>query len=547
MTLAQLLSLTNILDEEWVANTWSTVAQAFGKWHAENPPLVAAANQPLDLREYRLDSSGQLLPPILYKGSTTPQFDTDSPLVFLAHPNDEEAPSADVYMLGSAMYAMLTGRSPSPESMALQSARHFNPMLTQEVDQVLARCVSPNQGHRYANANELSQELKKQVEILRKRKRLVRQPTNLGQDLRSLLGIFLIVMALLLLSIVGGLFFGYVMPAMYIPTPTPEPTRIPTRVAPPEPSITPTIPPLPTPTPEPTATPKMGEMTDKSRAIIHQVQRKKPTEETDKKERLQAYVSVLDENNNPILNLQDYQFEVSQDDVPLNCQVLPVRQAHSPLLAQIVIDVSGSMEGEPLAKAQWGAKLFVAMGDPQIGDQFGLIAFSTDVQVLSELTTDTALISQLIDQLYPIQHTSLNDALFESSIRMAPLNGRRVVVLLSDGKDNNSQHSLEESLSLLRTYGVPVYAIGLQSEQFDDAALIRLANQTFGIYLYAPTPEQLLGAYQQVSAQIDNQYSVDCEPAIPLDTAQHQLRIRVTDSARTIETQRTYQLEPAQP
>jgi len=128
------------------------------------------------------------------------------------------------------------------------------------------------------------------------------------------------------------------------------------------------------------------------------------------------------------------------------------------------------------------------------------------------------------------QLTPLYDALYRSADRLEGLEGRRVIVLLSDGRDQaltdnepGSLHLYEEALEKAHRSEVAVYTIGLgphldsemdlRHERSLKEILDMLARTTGGRSYYPERPGQLSGVYRQIAADLKAQYALGYTPA----------------------------------
>jgi uncharacterized protein YegL len=170
----------------------------------------------------------------------------------------------------------------------------------------------------------------------------------------------------------------------------------------------------------------------------------------------------------------------------------------NPLSAALVVDCSGSMINEPLNAAKIAAKSFVRNMDG-IADEAALFGFASQVHLLQSLTNIKASLNNAIDSLGGGEMTALWDAAYAAVQHLAvnAANENKVVVLLSDGGDNQSNCYVDNVISAARADSVRIYTIGL-GYACNGALLDTCAKLTGGVYLYAPTPAQLDSVYGQV-------------------------------------------------
>jgi Ca-activated chloride channel family protein len=144
------------------------------------------------------------------------------------------------------------------------------------------------------------------------------------------------------------------------------------------------------------------------------------------------------------------------------------------------------------------------------GSKVAVIAFGSDVDRLTDFTTDRARIQQAVDALKPDGATRFYDAVAEGLKLLEREPGRRVVLALTDGEDTFSQGAtLESVIASGGRLGLPVYTLGLGSEEeIESGDLRRLASSTRGQYYSARNADDLRGIYEQIAERIRSGYSM---------------------------------------
>lgn len=177
----------------------------------------------------------------------------------------------------------------------------------------------------------------------------------------------------------------------------------------------------------------------------------------------------------------------------------------------LVIDRSGSMYGTKMAAAKNAATQFVEL--MQNGDKSGLVSFAYSAVVDYPLTTiDATVKSELqaeIGSLYASGNTAIGQGLqlaqSELSLRGDPTHPH-AIVLLSDGQENVSPY-VSAVLPDIVDAGTVVHTIGLGTD-VDEALMLDIASQTGGTYHFAPTGDDLVDIYNQISAAVSGQQTV---------------------------------------
>lgn len=256
-----------------------------------------------------------------------------------------------------------------------------------------------------------------------------------------------------------------------------------------------------------------------------------------------AYLRVVDAAGNPIKDLAGSDVRILDDGRPVGGYTLAhFSQAPAPICAALVIDYSGSMEGAPLTAAKAGARAFLGLLGPK--DQVEVIGFNDKPQLLHGWSTDRQAAIQALDTLPAKDRTALWDALWLAGSDLAGSSGRKVVVVLTDGADNRSQHTKEQVIEQARRTGLSVFVIGLRSSEYDGAALQSLVQAVGGRYAEANNPGELEEYYRQTAGAIRNEYRLAITLSRRPDGGAHHLRIEV-GGPQPLVAEQSYQ-DPAQ-
>jgi VWFA-related protein len=255
-------------------------------------------------------------------------------------------------------------------------------------------------------------------------------------------------------------------------------------------------------------------------------------------------VTVRDANGVPVPDLDAAAFEINEDRAPEArpiVEVEPVVNRDLPTGLVLVMDVSGSMAGQPLADAKTAALALVEQLGPQ--DEVAFLAFA-DVVDLDEInparehppTTDRAVLTALINGLEAAGGTPLYDALYKS-VRWAEEAelGHRAVILLTDGVDEGPGSlvaSAETPIQEATRNNVPVFTIALGNE-IDRGYLERVARTTGGFYQETPDSAELPQLFLNVLDYLQQQYVITYESGLPGDGETHRVQVAVNVGDRT--------------
>jgi Ca-activated chloride channel homolog len=262
------------------------------------------------------------------------------------------------------------------------------------------------------------------------------------------------------------------------------------------------------------------------------------------------FATVLDSENRLVPDLAQADFEVFDNDKPQ-----PITVFHSenlPITAVVMLDTSGSMTMTiDLLKA--AAEQFLIRLLPE--DKANVGAFNDKIEMGSGFTSDRdKLITEVKDLDYG-NGTRLFDAINESLDALHDVEGRRVVLVFTDGDDTSSRVGRGTVLDRARADEVMIYAIGLQSEYFDgvrnvrskpDSGLRRLADETGGGYFELKKTADLGPTFSRVAQELHSQYVLGFEPK-QLDGKVHKLAVKMKQPGMTARARRSYVATAGQP
>ncbi len=219
----------------------------------------------------------------------------------------------------------------------------------------------------------------------------------------------------------------------------------------------------------------------------------------------------------------------------------PVDEVVTPLTDQVIsvmlaVDTSGSMDGDPLAQAKVAAiqLLDVLPADARVG----VIGFSDDATLVSAFTTERDASRAALNDLAAGGGTSLYDAVVLAAEQVRASDADRTAILvLSDGADSGetgSDASLEEAATAAADSGADVYAVSLQTDDSDPAALSSLVEPSDGRVVQAAEPDALAAAYLDLGQRIVNQYEVVFVSTTAEATATYTIGVAGTDAATEV-------------
>ncbi len=227
------------------------------------------------------------------------------------------------------------------------------------------------------------------------------------------------------------------------------------------------------------------------------------------------FVNVTDAHGAIVGALTRDDFAIAEDNRPQKISVFE-RQSELPLNLTLAIDTSASTFKDRSIE-QEAAKHFVhALLREQ--DQMSLLEFDTFVTELAPFTNKEAQIDRGLDRIRGEGGTALYDAIYLGSQRLGPKQGRKVLVLVSDGGDTVNGTSYAQALEQALRNEVMIYSIidvpieaSAGRDLGGEHALITLAEQTGGKSFYAEAGG-LSKAFSQVSDDLRTQYLIGYYP-----------------------------------
>lgn len=217
-----------------------------------------------------------------------------------------------------------------------------------------------------------------------------------------------------------------------------------------------------------------------------------------------------------ITDNEDRFVEIGADDLTViedgvEQKVDTFQEAVSPVSVVLALDASGSMK-KAAAEAQDAARRFVQALRPE--DQLATVQFADKSEVVHELSKDRQLSLSAIDKYQAKGGTALYDALCDSMIRLKQVEGRRVVVVVTDGRDEDnpgtgpgSAQSFEDVLRYVKETDAVVYAIGM-GEKVDRDRLEKLATASGGQAYFPEDASQLDEPYRRVVEHLRRRWLV---------------------------------------
>jgi Ca-activated chloride channel family protein len=247
--------------------------------------------------------------------------------------------------------------------------------------------------------------------------------------------------------------------------------------------------------------------------------------------------SVFDERGRLVTDLSADDIRVLDDQsaVPRIRQF--TRADDLPVQVGLLLDVSDSVQ-KTIAREKLAATAFAERVLRQEADRAFLMAFGRDVQLSQDATSDPATLKQAVLRIRQLGHTTnLYDSVFYSCLnQFSKSDGgaatQRILLLLSDGEDTGSFHSMADAIALAQRREIQIYALSVHPGRKyapGDATLRRLAEETGGQLYLAGSEKDFPAIFATMERQMRTQYYVSFPPQRPTPGF-HDLRIETTSN-----------------
>jgi VWFA-related protein len=240
--------------------------------------------------------------------------------------------------------------------------------------------------------------------------------------------------------------------------------------------------------------------------------------------------SVTDRHGRAIPGMRDTDFSVYENGSQR--KIVNVTPTNEPFNLVLMLDVSGSVE-ERIDFIRKAARDFLRTASPQ--DRISIISFHDDIRIISDFTTDRALLSKKLDELDAGGATAMYDALGYTLVHsLKPLRGERTaVVIMSDGDDNKSFVPFPAILEATIESGALIYPLYVPSGLIPESSVpqpsitvdpmrskyltittraqeegAKLAQVSGGVFYQIRRLDDLQNAYDDIVAQMRTAYTI---------------------------------------
>jgi Ca-activated chloride channel homolog len=272
--------------------------------------------------------------------------------------------------------------------------------------------------------------------------------------------------------------------------------------------------------------------------------------------------TVVDRHHNFITDLDKSDFKVIENGVPQNIQFFS-RETDLPLRIALLLDTSNSIRAR-LGFEKDAAIDFLHKVIRRNKDLAFLMTFDNDPEVIQDYTADVDLLDAAIREQRAGGGTALNDAicLAAEKLQHAPVpkepssDIRRVIVVISDGNDNLSDHALSDAIDAAIRSETAVFAVSTNTDWLaidnankpnkyslagGDKVLQEFADQTGGHAFFPYRVDDLAESFLAIGTELRSQYFIAYAPADPPPGGQYrQIDVETLQKGLTVRTRKGY-------
>ena len=267
-------------------------------------------------------------------------------------------------------------------------------------------------------------------------------------------------------------------------------------------------------------------------------------------ELVDVYVTVTDSDGRLVPDLTREDFAIFDNDQPQD--IVLFENSVRPITVVVMLDTSISTTNV-MDMIMGGAEQFLIRMLPD--DRARVGAFNDKIEIVPpEFSGDRDLLIGELDGLDFGNDTRLHDAMEASLVALQGVEGRRVILVLTDGQDSASRTGWRDVQRRAVADDVMIYAIGMEVEYFDgvrrrrtspDRSLRRLAEETGGGYFELRETDELGATFTRVSQELHSQYVLGFAPQVR-DGEVHEVMVRLDRRGMSARARRSY-VAPSDP
>ena len=246
--------------------------------------------------------------------------------------------------------------------------------------------------------------------------------------------------------------------------------------------------------------------------------------------------TVSDKSGKFITNLPKEDFKVYEDDQQQKISNFS-NETNLPLSIALLFDTSASIQGR-LKFEQDAAGEFFHTTLRRGTDRALLVTFDRSITLAQDFTDDAELLIKAIGKVHAGGNTALFDAAYQAMTKkLAGQEGRHVIIVISDGDDNLSEKSIDETIEMAQKTDTVIYAVGTSSPELFGSSkergnkyLKKLVDETGGKLFFPTKGDELTKSFLEISQELRSQYTLGYRSSnTKRDGAYRKIRVAATN------------------
>ncbi len=271
--------------------------------------------------------------------------------------------------------------------------------------------------------------------------------------------------------------------------------------------------------------------------------------------------TVMDRRHEFVTDLDQSDFKVLEDGTPQEIRYFG-RDTDLPLRIGILLDTSNSIRPR-LEFEKEAANDFLQHVIRRNKDQAFLMTFDNEPEVIQDYTGDLSLLTDAIRKQRAGGGTALDDAIYRAAEKLSnpPLpkgpnpEVRRVLVVISDGDDNLSDHALSEAVEAAIRAEAAIYCVSTNTDwlaidgdkphkmhiEGGDKVLEEFADQSGGRVFYPYKVDDLAQSFVDIGTELRSQYFIAYSPSNPQSTGKYRkIEVQTDRKGLAVRTRKGY-------
>jgi Ca-activated chloride channel homolog len=259
---------------------------------------------------------------------------------------------------------------------------------------------------------------------------------------------------------------------------------------------------------------------------------------------VQVTVSVTDKDGRLVTGLTQDDFQIWEDGIEQ--KITQFTDQRVALSLGVLLDASDSMRGRPIVDARSAVDRFV--GELLNSEDEAFVAtFNHEARLASRWKMPPTALVNVLKGLQPSGGTAIYDALAETTTLFdRRKNTRAAVILISDGADTASDHTLHQAVDVVRRSDTFVYAIAIDapgaqaSTRVNPEALREITSMSGGYTEVVRSAAEVGPATERIADELNKQYTIGYNATRPFDGSWRPLRVRVRNGDHFVRARRGY-------